>query len=164
MNLETVRISVATQNTKALTGRVEWMGVSAHSRSPIEVVESAMVETGKGIVGDYHGGDSSADRQITLIQFEHLPILAAFLGRSTIDPALLRRNVVVSGINLLQFLNTRFRAGETLLEGVEPCDPCRRMEENLGKGAIRAMLGHGGIVARVLDGGRLSVGDSVQRA
>jgi len=143
---------------------VEWLGVSGHPRAPIHVISSAVVKAGQGIVGDYHGFDEMTDRQITLIQSEHLPLIAAFLGKRAIDPALLRRNVVVTGINLFQFLNYRFRVGEALLEWVEPCDPCRRMEENLGPGGIRAMIGHGGIVARVLEGGRLRVGDSVHRA
>ena len=69
-------------------GRVEWLGVSGHPRAPIHVISSAVVKAGQGIVGDYHGFDEMTDRQITLIQSEHLPLIAAFLGKRAIDPAL----------------------------------------------------------------------------
>jgi MOSC domain-containing protein YiiM len=35
------------------------------------------------------------------------------------------------------------------------------MEETLGRGAVAAMYGHGGLCCRVLAGGTLSVGDAV---
>ena len=78
-----------------------------------------------------------------------------------IDPALLRRNIVVSGINLTSLRKQQFQIGEAILEGTGDCAPCSRMEENLGPGGYNAMRGHGGLTARVIQGGAVKKGDRV---
>ncbi len=97
---------------------------------------------------------------MTLIQFEHLGVLSALLGRN-VEPGMLRRNVLVSGINVLALKKARFRVGPVLLEGTGPCEPCSQMEDALGPGGYNAMRGHGGITARVLEEGWIAVGDPV---
>ncbi len=114
-----------------------------------------------GMDGEHHAGGVPSDREVTLIQHEHLGAVASLAGRDSVDPSLLRRNIVVSGINLLALLGRRFRVGDALLEGTEPCEPCKRMEENLGVGGYNAMQGHGGICARVVSAGPVHVGDAV---
>lgn len=124
-------------------------------------VDAAQVTAGVGLVGDrYKGG--SGKRGVTLIQAEHLPVIAALAGHATIAPAQLRRNVVVSGIALMALKGRRFRIGAVELEGTDPCDPCLRMEDALGPGGYDAMRGHGGLCARILRGGVLRIGDTVQ--
>ena len=76
-------------------------------------------------------------------------------------PATLRRNLVVSGLPLVALKGRRFRIGEAVFEGTGDCDPCSRMEAALGPGGYNAMRGHGGLCARVLQGGRISLGDDV---
>ena len=98
---------------------------------------------------------------MTLIQSEHLQAVATLLSKDHIDPALTRRNIVVSGINLLALQDQRFQIGEAILETTGLCYPCSRMEENLGAGGYNAMRGHGGINARVVAEGRIKQGDSV---
>jgi MOSC domain-containing protein YiiM len=73
----------------------------------------------------------------------------------------LRRNLVVSGVNLLALKGRRFLVGEAMLEGTGPCHPCSRMEEALGPGGLNAMRGHGGLNARVLQGGLIRLGAAV---
>jgi MOSC domain-containing protein YiiM len=148
-------------HTLPQAGRLEWIGVSPARRGPIVAETHATVAAGTGLVGDHHAKSGRSKRQVTLIQHEHLPAIAALTGRADLTPALLRRNLVVSGINLLALKDLRFRIGGVLLEGTGLCAPCSRMEEALGPGGYNAMRGHGGITARVLAGGEIHVGDPV---
>lgn len=129
--------------------------------APIESLEEIFVRPGTGIDGEHHAASGESKRQVTLIQHEHLPVVAALLGKESIDARLLRRNIVVSGINLLALKDRRFRIGDAVFEGSGPCPPCSRMEENLGTGGYNAMRGHGGITAIVIEEGRIRVGDEV---
>lgn len=143
-------------------GRLEWIGRSSHHRSIIEPITQGTLIAEKGLAGDYHcKRRTNAKRQVTLIQREHLQAVGGFLHRDEIPPELLRRNLVVSGINLLALKGTKFRIGSCVLEWTGSCDPCSRMEENLGPGGLNAMRGHGGITARVIIGGPIAIGDEV---
>ena len=74
---------------------------------------------------------------------------------------LLRRNLVVKGLNLLALKDKRFAVGQAELEYTGQCHPCSRMEELLGPGGYNAVRGHGGITARVLTAGQICVSDLV---
>jgi MOSC domain-containing protein YiiM len=142
-------------------GRVIWMGVRPARREPLVTVESMIVEAGKGIVGDRYKTSTNGPRQVTLIQGEDLDAIASYMKRESIDPGLLRRNIVVRGINLLAMKDKRFQIGSALFEYTGECHPCSRMEENLGVGGYNAVRGHGGITARVLDSGKINLGDAI---
>ncbi len=141
-------------------GRVEWIGLRPARDVPMHAVDLAEATAGKGLSGDRYGS-GSGKRGITLIQAEHLPVIAALSGHAEITPMTLRRNVVVSGIPLIALKGRRFRIGDVLLEGTDPCDPCSRMEAALGAGGYNAMRGMGGLCARILEGGSLRLGDAV---
>ncbi len=141
-------------------GRVEWISVRPVRRQSVGELERVQAVTDQGLEGDRYV-KAGGKRQLTLIQAEHLPVIAALSGRKTLGPALLRRNILVSGINLLALRTKRLRIGEALVELTVPCHPCSRMEEVLGPGGYNAMRGHGGMCARIIDGGLIRVGDQV---
>jgi MOSC domain-containing protein YiiM len=143
------------------TGHVSWIGIRPGRRAALEVVDAVEALEDLGLRGDHFAGKPGSDRQVSLLQHEHLEVVASVLGKATIDPGLLRRNICIRGINLLSLVDRRFRIGEALLEGAGPCRPCSRMEENLGHGGWNAMRGHGGITARIVRSGLIRVGDEV---
>lgn len=142
-------------------GRVEWIGLRPARDQAMREVQEVLATAGKGLQGDRYAS-GSGKRGLTLIQAEHLPVIASLAGKTRVDPALLRRNLVVSGIPLVALKGRRFRIGEVLLEGTESCDPCSRMEAALGPGGYNAMRGHGGLCARILEGGMLRLGDRLE--
>ncbi|ANE42518.1 MOSC domain-containing protein [Deinococcus puniceus] len=107
------------------------------------------------------GWTGPGKRQVTLIQAEHLPVIAALAGVQTVTPEEMRRNIVVSGLSVLALKDARFQLGEVILEGTGECHPCSRMEETFGAGGYNAVRGHGGITARVVRGGLIRVGDAL---
>lgn len=158
-------------STRALVGHVPQRGeltailLRPERRGRPEAVDRAEVVAGLGLLGDHRTvgrtPEPSAKRQVTLLQAEHLPVVASLTDHAAIDPALLRRNLVIAGINLASLRDRRFRIGDVVLEGTGWCHPCSRMEEALGPGGFQAMRGHGGITAQVLTNGWLQLGDEV---
>ncbi|HEY1412155.1 MAG TPA: MOSC domain-containing protein [Rhodopila sp.] len=139
-------------------GQVIWIGLRPARRQPLLPVTHAELDPVNGLAGD-HG--TSRTRQVTLIQQEHLTAIAAYLGLAPIDPALLRRNILVRGINLHALKDRAFHLGSARLIATGACHPCSRMEELLGPGGYNAVRFHGGITARVLAAGHVRIGDAI---
>ena len=129
-----------------------------------------------GLVGDRtHNTASSSPlgsnravskRQVTLIQAEHIAVISALIGKP-IDAKIFKRNLVVSGINLLAAKSLfkdqimQLTIGDVVLEITGPCEPCSKMELALGRGGYNAMRGHGGVTAKIIKGGELKIGNAV---
>ena len=144
-------------------GVVRWIGLRPGRRQPVIPVTAAMLDMAEGVIGDRYRSSTGGARQVTVIQAEHLAAIASHLGRESVAPELLRRNFVVSGINLSALKGGRFRLGAAVLESTGECHPCSRMEELLGAGGYNAVRGHGGITARVVSAGEVRAGDAVLR-
>lgn len=148
-------------DTLPQVGRVEWIGIRPSREEAMIALDSVQIDLDKGLEGDRFKGRPGSRRQVTLIQQEHLAVIAACLNRDAIPPSLLRRNIVVSGINLLALKDKAFRIGDATLEFTGLCHPCSKMERLLGAGGYNAMRGHGGITARVWESGLVRLDDRV---
>ena len=80
--------------------------------NPLLPVTHADLDPDGGLSGDH---SQSRTRQVTLMQAEHLTAIAAYLRRDPIEPALLRRNILVRGINRHALKDRTFRLGSALL-------------------------------------------------
>lgn len=145
-------------------GRLEWIGLRSERRGDIQVVDTATALVELGLEGDHRVRKTpGSGRQVTLISQEYISQIAHQLHKRHIDPALLRRNLVISGMNMNLLRYQQIQIGEVILELGALCHPCVRMDEALGEGGQAAMYGYGGLCAKVISGGRLSVGDEVIR-
>lgn len=142
-------------------GTIVWIGLRPGRRQPVCSVDEAGLAPEYGLAGDRYSGTGL--RQVTLIQAEHLAAIGAFLGTGPVDAALIRRNIVVQGINLLALKGRRFQLGSAVLQATGECHPCSRMEEIFGPGGYNAVRGHGGITARVVAAGIVRVGEAIRR-
>ena len=138
-------------------GRLDWIGLRNARRDTVRPVSSAEI-TAAGLQGDH---SRAGKRAVTLVQAEHLSAIGSFLGQSTVDPSLLRRNLVIAGLNLAGLKGRQIRIGTALLELTVICAPCSRMEETFGPGGYSAVRGHGGWCATVIEPGLVTVGDAV---
>jgi MOSC domain-containing protein YiiM len=132
--------------------------VAKGRRLPMRSVGDAVVETNRGIVGDrYHG---SRHRQVTVQSQQDLDTAAEQYG-APVPAELTRRNLTVSHGPVPRDPGSLIRVGEALLEVVRVAAPCKLLDDTIGMGAQEALRRRGGSVCRVLEGGRITVGDPV---
>jgi len=148
-------------DTLPQVGEVRWIGIRPGRDESMTILKEVQIDIDEGLIGDRFKGRPESKRQVTLIQHEHLSVVASILDRESVDPALLRRNVVVSGINLLALKDKLFHIGDAVLEFTGLCHPCSKMERQLGPGGYNAMRGHGGITARVHKSGLVRLSSPV---
>ncbi|WP_445619582.1 MOSC domain-containing protein [Kushneria sp. Sum13] len=142
-------------------GRLEWLSRRPERHGDVDVTDTLTLIEGRGIEGDHYSA-RGGKREVTLFQAEHLPVVAAFCGMAILAPEQLRRNLVVSGLNLLACRQQQLAIGDdVILEITGPCAPCSRMERTLGPGGYNALRGHGGMTARIVQGGIIYRGDGV---
>lgn len=143
-------------------GRLEWIGLRTERRGTVVQVESVMALAELGLKGDHRCEKiPGSARQVTIISREYLQQIASELGIPAIDPALLRRNLVISGMDMDQMRFQQLQIGDAIFETSALCHPCSRMNEALGSGGKQAMMGRGGLCAKIVKAGRVAVGNEV---
>lgn len=144
-------------------GELTWIGVRPGHRMNMRQLPQVEAVADYGLQGD-HRMEKTPDsgRQVTLISEEYISQISHFLGNKTVLPQQLRRNLVIKGVNLSALRYQEFSIGQAVFQAGAICHPCLRMEQALGKGAIAAMMGHGGLCLRVVQSGEIKIGDAVR--
>ncbi len=143
-------------------GELTWIGVRPQRRQDMISLTQVQAVEELGLEGDHRMDKTpGSGRQVTLISEEFIQQISHYLGGKEVPPGLLRRNLVVKNINLNALRYQNFQIGEAIFQAGALCHPCSRMEQNLGKGAIAAMMGYGGLCCKVVRSGEIKIGDSV---
>jgi MOSC domain len=142
--------------------RVRGLFIARMAGAPIESCQSIELIAGKGVVGDRYATGAGfwsdarwPDQEITLVEGEVADDLE-------IDAGALRRNIVTEAVPLTSLIGSTFELGDALLLGVRPCDPCHHLETLTRTGLAQELASRGGLRARILHDGRVSIGDSIR--
>ena len=146
-------------------GIVEKIYVAPQGGVIMQAVGETEALAGSGLRGDRYcqksGYWSGVDEcQVTLIEMEDLEEIGQKLGIQVADGEH-RRNLVTRGIRLEFLAGKRFQAGEAVLEFDRPRPPCGYIETITERGMTRALLGRGGICARIVRSGLIRINDPI---
>ena len=118
-------------------------------------VQAAVAVPNVGLEGDIHA-----------LKYDTRQVL--FMDKETLDslhlaPGIIKENITVEGLDFSSIEDGEvFSIGpEVTMEVTGPCVPCYRMDE-VRPGLQQILRGRRGILARVLGGGVIRVGDAVQ--
>jgi MOSC domain-containing protein YiiM len=146
-------------------GRLIGIAVRGARREPMRTLEGAFLAAGAGVEGDYKGVKHPR-RGVTVLAREDWEAALAELGAPEDGAGLpwtaRRANLLVEGVSLPRALGGVVRIGPVVIEVTYPTTPCSRMDE-ARTGLKKALYPNwrGGITARIVEGGRIALGDPV---
>jgi hypothetical protein len=116
---------------------------------------------GHGIRGDrFYDFQENYKGQITFFSVEVFEKLAEKFGLTNKSPGVLRRNVIVSGIDLHELIGEEFSIQGVRLHGSGHCKPCYWMDQAFAPGTEDFLKENGGLRAEILTDGAIAVGDA----
>ena len=138
------------------------IGTTSDNNKKIKEAELIEVIENKGIVGDRHFKDFNDPYcQLSLIESENIDYYNSKYGLN-IDYIDFRRNIITKGIRLNGLIGKKFSIGETLVEGVDLCRPCRHLSEMLNQNNIlKEFMRKGGLRCQILSSSKIKIGDKI---
>ena len=128
---------------------------------PLAAAGNIECVAGRGIRGDrFFDYRESYKGQITFFSWQVFDELARTFGLTTKSPGVLRRNVIVSGVELNELIGIDFELQGVQFRGTAQCKPCYWMDTAFAPGTEKFLAQRGGLRARILTDGWLSVGDA----
>lgn len=125
------------------------------ARLPMEELPEVNVLADFGLEGCAHARPGGR-RQVLLLDRETLEAMG-------LRPGILRENITTDGLNVNGLVvGQQLRIGEARLEVTLVCTPCDQMER-IRPGLRKELWGRRGMLCRVLEGGLIRPGDSIER-
>lgn len=152
-----------------MTGKLKFIFATADAGAPLVAVDEAILEAGRGLVGDrYYRGSGTfseklkgqADSELTLIEAEEIDSFNRESGLA-LGYGEVRRNLITIGIRLNDLVGRQFRVGETLLQGIRLCEPCAHLAKTVAKEVLPGLVHKAGLRACIVEGGTVRIGDSI---
>jgi len=146
-----------------MSGRLIGIAWRPKRRAPMQTVDSIDISLEVGVVGD-HKGAKFKRRAVTILAREDWETALADLdqGDEPLEWTARRANLLIEGVRLPRAIGATLRIGPVLLEVTYPTTPCARMDE--ARAGLRKALHpewRGGVTCKVVEGGRVAVGDDV---
>ncbi len=152
-----------------MQAKVTGIYISPEAEAPMQSMNEARLQAGRGIVGDRYYLDKgtfseqlkdSRDWEVTLIESEQITWFNQTTGLD-IGHGALRRNIVMEGIDLNEMVGRRLQIGEVMLEGIRLCEPCAHIAKLVTKEVLQEMVHRAGLRAMIISGGTVKVADPV---
>jgi MOSC domain-containing protein YiiM len=118
---------------------------------------------GKGLRGDrYFDYRKDFKGQVTFFDEAVVEDLRQMFKLPKLPASVFRRNLIVRGVNLGEWLGKRFRFQGVEFEGSQECKPCHWMDRVVEPGTLDFMKTNfrGGLRAKILTSGTLRVNES----
>ena len=147
---------------------IERIFISPERGAPQVECERITVQAGLGPIGDRNFGITvDPGQNLTLVEAEEIERFFAHTGQA-VDLSVTRRNLVMRGVKLNHLLNAEFNIGNVTLRGVELCEPCSIMGNNMRTesftqaAVIKHWVSRGGLRVDVIATGEINRGDRLQ--
>ena len=139
------------------------LGISTEHNQSIKEVNSINVLANQGVIGDRHFKEfNDPYNQLSLIESENIDYYNTKYGFN-IAYLNFRRNVVTKGIKLNDLVGKKILIGNTELEGIDLCRPCKHLTEVLNQdNIIKEFLRRGGLRCQILSSSNINVGDEIK--
>jgi len=141
-------------------GKIEAINISSISEEETVYVNQAFLEKNKGIVNDrYYNNFKHSMEQVTLIDKEEIDLFNYNIKKN-IDYKDFRRNIIVSGLNLIKCINKTILINDVKLKIHEICQPCKYLQDKLKTPElVKLLVNKSGVRAEIITSGFIKVND-----
>lgn len=133
-------------------------GLGAAGNPTVEV-KAIKCRAGHGVEGDrFFDYKENYAGQITFFSWDIFLAAKAKFAVPALSAGAFRRNVVIEGVDITTLIGKRFTVGGVEFEGTVESKPCYWMEQAVAPGAEEWLRGNGGLRAKILSDGPLTLG------